>query len=281
MDYLSGAVFSRTEIFISIFSMIFTLIISIAAAVWVYFDAVKLKQDVTNKIMWTIATFLVPILFLPLWLLTRPTFDKDGNLIPNPGSSNILKGFGCGCFILILLSIITVGGMVAYFYVGKSAVENNNKQSEKIIDEFSQKIEAIDSKNKNNNHQLKQVDNSDIATFVLRKDQLNAEIVNLANDINQFSANKGSLQSANNLRVKANTLSNKVDQFNNELKVNENSSGKYVILQQLVGLQKIRIDGLRDGLNAAVSNGDSNSYFKMGSTAAFQYDELNLQLNNK
>lgn len=283
MDYLSVGAFSRAEIFVSIFSMIFTVIIAIAAAVWVYFDAVKLKQDVANKIMWTLATFLVPILFLPLWLLTRPTFDKDGNLIPNQGSSNILKGVGCGCFILILLFLVTIGGMAAYFYMGMSSVDNTNERDKKIISEFSKKLENIDSKNNtsSNNRQLQQVDNSDITNFVLRKDQLNAEIINLANDINYFSANKSELQSTNNLRAVANKLSNEVDQLNNELKSNKNYSEKYVILQQLVGLQKIRIAGLRDGLNAAMRNEDPSGDFKRGSTAAFQYDELNSQLNSK
>lgn len=49
--------------------MIFAVLIGFIAAYWVYTDASKLGQERTMVLLWSIATFFMPILFVPLYLL--------------------------------------------------------------------------------------------------------------------------------------------------------------------------------------------------------------------
>lgn len=54
-------------------------IIIIAIAVWVYSDATKRAKSSTEAALWAIGTFLLPIVVLPVWLITRPKIGTINN----------------------------------------------------------------------------------------------------------------------------------------------------------------------------------------------------------
>lgn len=58
--------------------------IAFMVGLWVYSDALKRGKSSFSAITWGLATFMIMIVFLPLWLLIRPKTEvtqKDDNLI--------------------------------------------------------------------------------------------------------------------------------------------------------------------------------------------------------
>lgn len=48
------------------------LLLALGAAIWVFFDARKRGKGYPGAILWCLATFLVLIVAVPLWLFYRP-----------------------------------------------------------------------------------------------------------------------------------------------------------------------------------------------------------------
>jgi len=47
-------------------------LIAFLAGLWVYRDALKRGKTKTKAFLWALAVFMALIIFLPLWLITRP-----------------------------------------------------------------------------------------------------------------------------------------------------------------------------------------------------------------
>jgi hypothetical protein len=53
------------------------LIIAFIAALWVHSDARKRSKSSRTAYLWFLGTFLLLIVFLPLWLITRPELPRE------------------------------------------------------------------------------------------------------------------------------------------------------------------------------------------------------------
>jgi hypothetical protein len=52
------------------------LLVALAAAAWVLYDGHRRGLTWVKAIFWALATFLVLIIFLPLWLYMRPPLPR-------------------------------------------------------------------------------------------------------------------------------------------------------------------------------------------------------------
>ena len=60
------------------------LLIAVAAAGWVFYDARKRGKGYGGAFLWSLGTFLILIIFLPLWLFFRPPLPRPADP-PPPG----------------------------------------------------------------------------------------------------------------------------------------------------------------------------------------------------
>jgi hypothetical protein len=57
---------------------IIILLIPLLTGFWVYTDAVKRGKSSGVSLLWGIGVFLILIVFLPIWLITRPNLEDSG-----------------------------------------------------------------------------------------------------------------------------------------------------------------------------------------------------------
>jgi hypothetical protein len=53
------------------------LFINLVAAIWVYTDAKMRGKSNRSAFLWSLGTFLFLIVFLPIWLFSRPKLPED------------------------------------------------------------------------------------------------------------------------------------------------------------------------------------------------------------
>jgi uncharacterized membrane protein len=53
------------------------LLIALIVAIWVYSDAKKRGKSSGSAFLWFLGTFLLLIVFLPIWLITRPKLPSE------------------------------------------------------------------------------------------------------------------------------------------------------------------------------------------------------------
>lgn len=138
---------SEVELMVTVFSLIFSTIISLVAAIWVYYDTTRLKQSLSNKFMWIIATFLLWIVFLPIWLLTRPTIDANGEVIESKSSNKVVKGCAFGCLSILLFVLIVLVGVGIFLYHNHSTVSADRMVNTTSISEKKSKVNNKKAKN--------------------------------------------------------------------------------------------------------------------------------------
>ena len=132
--------------------LLITIIISIATAIWVYRDAERLNFDLFSKVMWSIGTFLLWMIFLPIWLLTRPSIDLNGEFIYNQDSRKVLKSCALGCLFFLLFTINFIFG-VGLFFVNK----NDFSPSVSKITTENEEIKVDESKEVKNEESIKAI----------------------------------------------------------------------------------------------------------------------------
>lgn len=60
------------------------LLFALAIAVWVFSDAKSRGKSTSSSFLWSLGTFLLLIVFLPIWLVVRPKLSSEFKATEKP-----------------------------------------------------------------------------------------------------------------------------------------------------------------------------------------------------
>ena len=183
-------------------------------------------------------------------------------------NTKLLWGIGIFCLLFVAIG----GG----YYFSSYFTEKNNRvaapavQNQVGIDTKTTVSAAVSS--------VSPAVVNDFRIYVQAKERFNSSIIELATQVNVRLGQDAGLRYSHDLRNRASGLVNEITQYNNQLAAKQypvEMQNSKVLLQQLLDLEMTRARSLYNGLTEGINGQNFQSSFSVGTSAAYQFDEVN------